>query len=250
VEPGSALATSLDAEQSYRSGDVALARAALEEARRHGDPVAVAEALSLTHHCLLGPQYGAERLALADELIVMSTWTGRPVDALIGLAWRTVDLFLAGDRRAARSLAELQERLRLDRCDALSYVVAALDVMVAIRSGRLTEAEQLAEACCQLDVDVGDADALGWYGAQLVAIRWLQGRGDELLPHLSEMAHSTTLAEPNDSFLAAIAALAASAGRDRDVRAALASPRARGLTSMPTSSRWPASTAWRPRGER
>ena len=242
VSPSSALACRLRmrlaAERSYQTGDIASARAALEDARRHGDPVVLAEALSLTHHCLLGPEHGAERLALADELILASARTGRAIDALMGLAWRTIDLVLAGDRRGARSLAELRERIRVHRCDALDYLVAALDVMQAIRAGRLTEAEQLAETCYRLGVDVGDPDALGWYGAQLVAIRWFQGHGEELLPQLSEMADSTTLAEPNDAFVAAIAALAAAAGRDGEARAALASLRARGLTSMPTSSIW------------
>ena len=34
-----------------------------------GDPVALAEALSIAHHCLLGPAHGPNGLALADELI-------------------------------------------------------------------------------------------------------------------------------------------------------------------------------------
>ena len=71
----------------------------------------LAEALSLAHHCVLGPHHAALRLALADELIAVSPATGRPLDGLMGLAWRTVDLFLAGDRRAPRALAELRERL-------------------------------------------------------------------------------------------------------------------------------------------
>ena len=117
----------------------------------------------------------APRLGLADELITVSASTGRPIDGLIGLAWRTVDLFLAGDRRAARSLGELREHLVMVRCDGLSYLVAALDVMLDAR-GQLTEAEELADRCYALGVEVGDANALGWYGAPLVAIRWLQGR--------------------------------------------------------------------------
>ena len=84
----------------------------------------------------------------------------------------------------------------MDRCDGLSYLVAALDVMLAMREGRLTEAEELADRCYALGVDVGDANALGWYGAQLVAIRWLQGRGEEVLPLLGDLVTSPTVAEP------------------------------------------------------
>ena len=68
------------------------------------------------------------------------------------------------------------------------------------------EAEQRAEACLRLGMEVGDADALGWYGAELVAIRWFQGRGGEVLPTVVEMSQSTTVAELNHGFVAAIAA--------------------------------------------
>ena len=68
--------------------------------------------------------------------------------------------------------------------------------MLAVRAGRLTEAEELAGQCYEFGLDVGDADALGWYGAQLVSIRWLQGRGEELLPLIEDLVTSTTIAEP------------------------------------------------------
>jgi tetratricopeptide (TPR) repeat protein len=242
VDPCSPLAPRLRmrlaAEQAYLTGDGASVLGELGVARRRADPLGLAEALSLTHHCLLGPHHARARMALADELIHASSGTGRRLDGLMGLAWRTVDLFLAGDRRATRSLRELRERLELERCDCLGFLVTALDVTVAMRAGRLDEAEQLAEACYQIGLDVGDADAFGWYGAQLVAIRWLQGRGGELLPLLDDLVHSTTVAEPNDGFVAAIAALAACAGDHDAARAALACLRARGLHSVPSSSIW------------
>lgn len=50
----------------------------------------LADALSLAHHCLLGPHHAARRL------------------------------LLAGDRRARRALTELRERLEVERCDGLA----------------------------------------------------------------------------------------------------------------------------------
>ena len=100
------------------------------------------------------------------------------------------------------------------------------------------EAEQRAEACLRLGMEVGDADALGWYGAQLVAIRWFQGRSGEVLPTVIEMSQSTTVAELNHGFAAAIAALAAAAGDHDSARTTLASLRAHGLRSLPTCSTW------------
>ena len=210
----------------------------LEAARERDEPVALAEGLSMAHHCLLGPHHGPLRMRLADELIGASIRTGRPLDQLMGLAWRTIDLVLTGDRRSARSLRELRELLVASPCACLSYLVAALDVTASMRAGRLVEAEERAETCLRLGMEVGDADALGWYGAQLVAIRWFQGRGGEVLPTVVEMSQSSTVAELNHGFAAAIAALAAGAGDHASARTALAGLRAHGLRSLPTCSTW------------
>lgn len=234
------LSVRLAAEDAYLNGDVSTIMAELASAHRQADPLLLAEALSLAHHCLLGPHYRDVRLAVADELIAVSPATGRALDGLMGLAWRTVDLFLAGDRRATRSLEELRGRLELDRCDSLRYLVAALDVTLAIRAGRLGEAERLADECYQLGLDVGDADAFGWYGGQLVAIRWLQGRGEELLGLVGDLVQSPTVPEPCSGFVAAIAALAASAGDLTSSRAALECLRSGGLHTVPPSSIWSA----------
>jgi tetratricopeptide (TPR) repeat protein len=244
LDPSSSLASRLRirraAEQTYATGDTRPILTELEHARERSEPLELAEALSLAHHCLLGPQYRQLRLRLADELIAISPSTGRAVDGLMGIAWRTVDLLLAGDRRAARSLGELRDHLAAERCDCLSYLVAALDVMVAMREGRLAEAEELAGRCYELGLEVGDADALGWYGAQLVAIRWLQGRGEDVLPLLGDLVHSPTVAEPSTGFVAAQAALAAVTGDHDTARTALASLRRGGLGKVPPSSIWSA----------
>jgi tetratricopeptide (TPR) repeat protein len=244
LDPSSSLARRLRirlaAEETYATGDTRPILAELEQARERSEPLALAEALSLAHHCLLGPHHRELRLRLADELIAISPSTGRSVDGLMGIAWRTVDLLLAGDRRAGRSLGELRDHLAIERCDCLAYLVAALDVMLAMRAGRLGEAEELAGRCYELGLDVGDADALGWYGAQLVAIRWMQGRGEDVLPLLGDLVHSPTVAEPCTGFVAAQAALAAATGDLDTARSALASLRSGGLGNVPPSSIWSA----------
>src|SRR6185312_3140643 len=92
LDPDDALACRLRgrlaAERAYLGEDVEPLLVELERARRCGDPVALAEVLSVAHHCLLGPGFATERLALADELVQAATLTGRPADALMGLAWR------------------------------------------------------------------------------------------------------------------------------------------------------------------
>ena len=228
----------LAAEECYVSGDPSGVLDALDDARRSGDPVALADALSLAHHCLLGPDHGAARLELADELIATSVATNRNVDALVGLAWRTVDLLLAGDTRAERFLRELRSRLDVTPFACVEYVVRSLEVMASLRAGRLADAERLADACYTFGVEVGDADAVGWYGAQLVAIRWLQGRGAELLPVLDGLVHDPTMAASNDAFLAGVASLQAWAGNVDEAGAAMERIRARGLEATRNSSTW------------
>ena len=225
-------------EQAYVRGDTVGLPGLLDEVRALDAPVALAETLSMVHHCLLGPHHSDARLALAEELIAVSGRTGRRMDALLGLTWRTVDLFLAGDPHAARSLHELRARTDVDPAGCVAYVVAALDVMLAIRAGRFAEAEQLAEHCMALGNDVGDADATGWYGAHVVAVRWYQGRGAEVLRLLQELADSPTMAEPNEAFTAALAVAAAAAGHTAQARGALERLKGTGLASIPHSSNW------------
>ena len=104
------LRSRLAAEECYVSCDPSGVLDALDDARRSGNPVALADALSLAHHCVLGPDDTVARLDLADQLIATSVATNRKMNVPIGLAWRTVDLLLAGDARAERFVRELRSR--------------------------------------------------------------------------------------------------------------------------------------------
>ena len=215
-------------------------RAIVDEARRVGDPRALAEALSLLNHLLIGPDNADERLAIADEMIDVAAEADEPVLAVVGLCWRTIDRFLAGDPRAERALASLRSRDEIVGCRAVTYVRRVLETMVAIRSGRLADAEQMAEECLALGTSVGDADALAYYGGQLLLIRWLQGRDAELVPLFHELATAPTLDEVDYTFDAAFAALAARSGR-LDLGAGLLDRlRQLDLAALPRQSTWTA----------
>lgn len=242
VDPGSSLALRLKArlagEADYVAGESNQILAVLEEAKRAGDPVAWAEAASLAHHCLLGPDHGGQRRALAQELITEGFRTSRRSDLLMGLLWRTVDLFLDGDAHAQRGLADLRSLLAEQDHLAVGFVLDAIDVMLCIRAGRFAEAEQRAAACARRGELAGDADATGWYTAQLGAIRWYQGRVAELLPVLRETVHSPTLSAVDNALVAGLAVAAASAGDEREAAGALARLRGRDLALLPRSSSW------------
>ncbi|MGE0877319.1 MAG: hypothetical protein AB7L13_01685 [Acidimicrobiia bacterium] len=228
----------LAAESAYATDQPSLALTALDDARAFGEPRVLADALGLAHHCVLGPDHAALRLSLAEELAAVSASTQSRLDATMGLLWRTIDLFLLGDARAPRALRELHAEPEVASVDCVRYTATAVDVMTAIRAGRLREARQQTDTCYQLGLQVGDADALGWYGAQLVALAWFTGNPAELLPLVSDLVNSPTLCEHNDGFVAALAALAAWSGDREQARTALDTLLANGLGRLRNTSVW------------
>lgn len=232
------LTARLAAEATYDGAPIAPVLDALDAARACGDPLARAEALSLCHHALLAPEHARSRLGLADELVRVASEAGHGVLALMGLCWRAVDLFLLGDPGAGRALAALRERTDALASQNIAYIVDALDVMLLARAGRLAEAEAAAQRCYELGVAVGEADALAYLGAHMLAIRWAQGRDTELLDLAEGVAASPSLVQAEFAFRATAAALAARAGHHDRAAATLADLRRDGLAALPTSSTW------------
>jgi hypothetical protein len=126
AEPGSLdearLVVRTTAEGVYNGGPIEPVVAALEVVRTFGDDRAVAEALSTLHHVMLGPEHADDRLELAGELITSAARANDPLLALMGLCWRTVDLFLLGEPRARQSLTELRERSVAADCAAVTFI--------------------------------------------------------------------------------------------------------------------------------
>ncbi|MGW7243782.1 hypothetical protein [Streptomyces sp. NPDC054804] len=242
LDPRSSLALRLRirlaGEGAYRSGDNTAVLALLEQASSRRNPMARAEALSLAHHCLVGPEHGTLRRELAAELVAESFRTSRRSDLLMGLLWQTVDMILDGDPHAERCLAELRGLLAERDHLAVGFVVSAMEVMLAVRAGRLDEAEALASTCAERGVAAGDVNATVWHAAQLVTIRWYQGRVLELVPLLSEVVNSPTLSAVDDHARAALAVAAATAGDRRKAVSALATLCGRDLGDLPVSSSW------------
>ncbi|MFC5835906.1 hypothetical protein [Nonomuraea insulae] len=235
IEPRTSLAARLRArlcaEDDHRDGGHDAILRSLTEARESGDPILLAETLSLAHHCLMDPAHQRLRLRLAEELIGRAAWTGRRGDLVMGLVWRTVDLFLAADLRAERSLRELSDQLTTGDHLVAGSVTEAIGVMLAIRSGRLADAETLAAACVVRGQAAGNLDALGWYGTQLAAVRWYQGR-------LGELVNSTVPGTVDHYAVLALAA--AAAGERRLALGTLARLRATGLGGRPRGRSRPA----------
>lgn len=242
IEPGSALGirlrARLAAEADYRTGGQAGILAVLAEARAATDPVARAETLSLAVHCVLGPEHGTLRRELADELLEASVLTGRRGDLLMSVLWQAIHQFLDGKPHAPRLLTELRDLSAQGDHRAVGNVLSAIEVMLAVRDGRLTEAEELAQTCATGGIATGNVDASGWHWAQLIAIRRYQGRLTELLPTLEQVVQSPTLSIVDSSYVAALAVAAAQAGDRRMAVGALSRLAGRDLADLPRSRSW------------
>lgn len=230
------LTVRLAAERAYDRRETACVLEALTQAESTGDQLTMAEALSLAHHALWSPEHTTVRIELAGELIAVASGAGLDLLALSGLCRRTMDLFCLGDPHAERSLVELARRASGN--PAVLFFHAAMDVMRTIRAGRFAEAEQKSLACLKLGVEVGDVDAETFHSTHLFAIRWLQGRGGELVDLAEQVTHSPTLPDLEFSFEAALALLALEAGQPDRARSALHRLTINGLAAVPLSSTW------------
>lgn len=237
------LAVRLAAEAVYEGAQVAEVLDALERTRATNDPYALADALSLAHHALLSPEHAEMRLLLAEEQIAVASAAGDGILALFGLLWRTTDLYLLGDPDAERSLTELRQRSATLGVASTGYIVTCMDVLRLIRAGRFAEAETAAGQCLRMGLEVGDADATGYYAAQLLDIRWLQGREGELADLVADTLSSATLAMGEYGFRASAVMVLARDGQVSEARAALAPLLATGLANVPRSSTWLAAMA-------
>ncbi len=242
AEPGSLeearLVVRTRAERVYSGEPIEPVVAAVELVRAFNDDRAVAEALCTLHHVLLGPEHADDRLELAGELITSAARARDPLLALMGLCWRTIDLFLLGDSRARQSLTELRERSATTDCAALTFITEVLDAMLLARAGKLDEAEQVAALALERGTFAGDPDAPAYYGAMISTLRWWQGRTAEILDLVRTIAASPRLGLNDHSYVAADGVVSATVGDLDAAEEALERLNGIGLGNLPHSSTW------------
>ncbi|MGH9214570.1 MAG: AAA family ATPase [Acidimicrobiales bacterium] len=213
-------------------------RAAVEAARRYGDPAVLGEALALWHHVVLTPEHTRTRLAIADELIRAAADAGSGVFGLIGLWFRTIDLFHLGDGRAVGALEEVRARASTVASQDIVAKMAVVDAMLLIRSGRLDEAVVAAEHARDLGEAAGEVNALNYYGAQILGIRWIEGRSAEVAELAEQVAALPGVVDSDFAFQATAAAFLANAGRLGRARAMVAELVGDDPVKLPLSSSW------------
>jgi len=175
------------------SGDLDRRLAAVDEAiavaRRAGDARALAYVLEHSMSAAWIPEMAEKRRQWALELVALADRLDDP--ALRGLAMiadGSTALETAEGERSERALSRaraLADELGQPalRWSAMHYHGARLAL-----SGRLDEAEAVAQAAAQVGLDSGQPDAFMMYGAQISLLRAWQGRGDEIIELLKQAA--------------------------------------------------------------
>ncbi len=232
------LTARLQAESVYFKGQPDALLRSLVRARELADPVALAEILNITHHCLLGPEHAQLRAELAAELLRAAASSKRPIDVLLGLFWSSINALLQGDPHTERFLREVEGALAKQPHEAVSFLLAAIRVTQDLRAGDFAHAERAAVTAAELGTRVGDVDACSWLSAQIFSIRWFQGRSAELLTELSDTMNSPAVSALDRAFCAAFAAGSALAQDRHSARAALARLSTPSLGALPSSSTW------------
>ena len=166
----------------------ALAEEAVAVARRSGDTGALVAALVGRHYALHQPGNTIDRLATASELIHHAESAGVHEVELQGRYLRIFDLLEIADVAGADREIAQHDRLALAlRQPLYRWRTDLLRAMRALLDGRLAEGEALAEQAYAIAHRAGIPNALQAYGAQILLLRWEQGRLDEIVPQLTAM---------------------------------------------------------------
>jgi class 3 adenylate cyclase/tetratricopeptide (TPR) repeat protein len=113
-----------------------------------------------------------------------------------------------------RTMTEVAQRVKQP---TLVWNLTTIKASEAVRRGELDEADRLCETAYEIAQASGEPDAVDLYSAQLVNIRWQQGRSSEL----TELISSLIPAAPDalaPAYRAALALAYVDGGRDEEAR--------------------------------
>jgi class 3 adenylate cyclase/tetratricopeptide (TPR) repeat protein len=166
---------------------VELSEQAVVMARRLGDLPTLAHVLVPVLRTLRHPSTLTQRLGLVSELIELAEQLG---DADVGFSAALYGIgaaLEAGDTvLAQRRLIDATRRADDLAQPALRWVVAISHATLTVLAGRVHEGERLAHQALEVGISAGYPDALLFFGAQLLAIRIVQGRLGEFKSQIAE----------------------------------------------------------------
>lgn len=161
----------------------ALSDEALAIARRLDDPETLAAVFTLRHEAIRLPHTLEERLANTAEHLEVATRLGDPLQRAFAAHWRIRACWEAGDMgEIDRCMAVVDELGDLNRY--LKWNASAQWSYRLLLDGRMDEAEERTYEAFQVGQTAGERDAPTVLAAQLVNVRWDQGRLAEMEPML------------------------------------------------------------------
>jgi tetratricopeptide (TPR) repeat protein len=170
----------LAVELYYTDGGVRraeLSAAAVDMARRLGDPSGVAYALGSMHYALWGPDNTDARLAIATEMVGLAEQAGDSELTLQGRTCRVIDLLELGDGaaldREIAAFARLASDLRQPR---YLWMATHFRAVRALSRGDFEAAERLAGEAFGHSRRSHDPGADSVFGGHLFGLRCAQGR--------------------------------------------------------------------------
>ncbi len=191
----------------------ALAVAAVECARRAGDPITLADVLVRSHESISMPGTLDLRVAWAQEACDIAPEDNHFLRWLVH-GVRSIVAHESADLTAMRQSLEIfkteAERIGQPLCLWVNQIYQSWNQILV---GDLAEAERLSEEALHAGLASGEPDALFLYGTQIIDIRFCQGRMGELLPLMEQM----TIDYPGPTAFRALHCLSAAEAGDLEL---------------------------------
>jgi hypothetical protein len=172
---------------------------------------ALTHALAARHVAVWRPGNAGERRVLADVRVASARSSRTPELEAFGPPFLLLAAIERGD--AAAAVAQLDEGARAVRSLPLPHLVAQVEwsrSMLAHIAGRFDEAERLQGEALATTSRWSEAESFRTWSAQLIALRWDQGRGIELADPLRGLVERESI---NVNWKTGLALVLADAGR-------------------------------------
>jgi len=179
-----------DQEESYQ-----LAMEAVELSRQFADPALFAEVVSIAYYALLHFDHLEESSAILNEAVAAARGVHKePTLHLLLYDRMTWHRLMMGDRGGFEAdLEETEEIMRSSKGNPHARWYQNLSrTLRALLDGDLPAAEQWAQETHESAIP-GDSYAVPLFVGQMNGIRWIQGRADEVVELLIEVAQLGTL---------------------------------------------------------
>jgi hypothetical protein len=210
---------------------------AVEMARRLGDPSTLSAVLSIRFMAIWTPETLAERDAnTREELAIVEQAAHDLLARFWALHWRATVCVELGELHEAARRVEEESRIAERSGQPTARWLAAYDTATqALIRGDLEQAEHWAGEAGRIGFEGGQPEALPFAAAQMVNIRYEQGRLIELEPGIEREA----IDKPQiPAFWAALTLARAEAGLAEGARQAMSHHLESGFEVLPLDSNW------------